>query len=151
MERDSGVGVKQVKSHRTVLSTSRHEAAHAVIAERLGCRVMGLHLKTEGQSVLGGTEFDGRSFRRCGPFSMGLMLMAGSVADNVWKTERVGIVSSDDYAALKAMGATSLDYRALYLAVKPLVTQHRAAIERVAHALAKAGRLSGKQLRGILR
>jgi hypothetical protein len=143
--------LKPIKSRRTVLSTSRHEAAHAVIAEKLGIHVQRLHLAPPvDRAVVGACELDGRSMRKVGPFTMGLILMAGSVADNYWRSEAIGIVSGDDHAALAHMGANALDFRALYLACRPLVVKHRGAILRVSKALAKAGELSGNQVRELL-
>src|SRR5678815_4990226 len=141
--------MKKIKAHRTTTSTSRHEAAHAVIAEKLGCRVRSLTLHAQNGQILGGTELDGRSLKQVGPFAMGLMLMAGSVADNYWGTARVGIVSGDDADALKHMGANAMCFRGLYYAVRPMVVKHRAAIERVAKRLAKAGKLSGREVREL--
>lgn len=135
----------------SVTSLARHEAAHAVIAIKLGAKVSGIALRFDGTSILGGTTIDGRSHRHLGPFSMGLMLMAGSVADNYFGTERVGIVSAGDCDALRMMGATPLDFRALYLAVRPMIVRHEKAIRRIASALARAGKLNRNELMRLLK
>lgn len=103
------------------------------------------------KSVLGATELDGRSLKKIGPFAMGLILMAGSAADNYWRTERVGIVSGGDLIALQHMQATSHDLRALYLAVRPLIAKHRRAIDKLAKALTHSRTLNAAEIRKILR
>ncbi len=144
---------RPIKARRTALSTSRHEAAHAVIAEYLGIRVVGLSLSpVAGGVTIGGCELDGRSLRHVGIFAMAMALKAGSVADNYWRSAEVGIVSGGDHERLVEMGANQMDFRALYIAVRPIVASRRGVIERVAHALreSKMGKLSGKRVRELL-
>lgn len=138
---------RKVKAHRTPLSTARHEAAHAVIATKFGVKVLRIRLSTVGAQTLGETEFDARSLRGVGPVEMMLITMAGSVADNLWRTSPVGVVSGDDCQKLMMMGVRRRELPELYRWTRSLVVKHRKAIDKLGRGIAKA-HVSGKAATG---
>lgn len=93
---------------RTKLALCRHEAAHAIIAESFGCRVLWVQAGEHGKSFtkLGRTP--------CGPIAMACILMAGSVAESLWHGTPKGIASADDFEKLQAMGLRGEDFKIVW-------------------------------------
>jgi len=78
-------------------SRRRHEAAHAIISEHFGVRVLWLQVPQDGQAH---TQL-GRIPKRVGPVSMGCIYMAGSVAESLWFGTPRGVVSAGDLRELE--------------------------------------------------
>jgi hypothetical protein len=120
----------------TKLALCRHEAAHAIIAERFGCRVLWVQAGEHGKSYtqLGRTPI--------GPLAMACIIMAGSLAEAIWHRSPKGLVSADDYEKLQGMGLKGEDFRLVWEATRRLVWKNRVKILALAREL-----LPGKRIK----
>lgn len=125
---------------RTPFALCRHEAAHAIIAESFGCRVLWVQAGEHGKSFtqLGRTP--------CGPVAMACILMAGSVAESLWHGTPKGIASADDFEKLQAMGLRGEDFRIIWEETTRLVRRHQLLIHRLAAELKPGKRIKRPRL-----
>jgi hypothetical protein len=114
---------------KTKLALCRHEAAHAIVAERFGNRVLWVRAGEHGKSH---TQI-GRV--KSGPVAYFCVLMAGSVAEWLWHGTPKGAVSAGDGDALNAMGVHGEDFRILWEETARLVRKLKPKIWKLAEQL----------------
>jgi hypothetical protein len=128
---------------RTRLAVCRHEAAHAVMAERFGARAQrvvvyqgarGKHRET-GHSYLTG-------LRKLGPVQLCCVVMAGSVAESLWHGTPKGVVSGGDFRDLEKYGLRGEDLRIIWEETSRLLRKLRPKVWRLAARLMRHGKVT---------
>lgn len=128
-----------MKSHpmaRTHLASCRHEAAHAIVFEYFGGRVLWVHaplLRKPGARGVGVTSFG--SFRKFGPVQMSCVAMAGSLAEHLWHGTPKGLVSGLDLEDMVASGLKGEDFRIIWEETSRLVRKLKPKIWKLAQQL----------------
>ncbi len=124
---------------KTHLATCRHEAAHAVVCERFGGRVLWVRaLPTRRKDgVRGETKFG--DMRKLGPVQWSVVSAAGSVAEHLWHGTARGLMSAHDLEDLKRMGMRGEDFRIIWQEAERVVRKLKPEIWRLAEQL-KSGK-----------
>lgn len=120
---------------KTHLATCRHEAAHTILAERFGWRVLSVHApkKTPHEGGRGVTVFG--SPRKIGPVQVWCVMMAGSVAEHLWHGTPKGLASENDHQDMLATGMRGEDFRIVWEETSRLVRRLKPEIWSLAKQL----------------
>lgn len=134
---------------KRLMNTCYHEAAHAVIAERVGLRV-------ERVEVLG--TFRGRTYlqkdkkgrpQKATPLCQAMVYCAGSIAEHVFQGLARNEVTLGDRKLLRLLYPVPNDRAAVMAATEHFVRRYRRSIRRVALELKKRD-LTGAQVRRLI-
>jgi hypothetical protein len=131
---------------RRLLSTARHEAAHAVVASYVGIPVTRAWIDPSGD---GWVSYDLR-FRHP-PLTRAVVCMAGTAADHLWNRLPLKLVSAGDAVfirdTLKFYGS---DWGHLEHLARGLLLKHESAVQALAFALQRQD-LTGCEVRELIR
>lgn len=149
---------------RSLRQLADHEAAHAVLAHKYGAKVVRVVLRRDGvlsgadeKSWQGYAETVGISH----PIPASVVVLAGSVAEQLWHGMSKAWVNGADCRELWAMGLPKWKqlerdsglvwaWSLLWRLTEHEVRRHRAAIRRVSTALMKKD-LTGADVRRLIR
>jgi hypothetical protein len=130
---------------KRTIRTARHEAAHAVCAEYFGIRCDRVELLG---SFHGNTYLFTKAKATC--FTQGVMVSAGSVAEQLWHRQPRTVMARGDRRVLKILFTRGRERAAVMSATEALVHYARPAVEAVAREL-KRRDLTGREVRKLMR
>ncbi len=121
-----------------------HEAAHAVVAEKLGCRVDVVKLTRNDRGLC-----RYRTPKRPDPLVLAMIAMAGHAADVEWSGLRVGLVPVDDHRFVRRLGFSGRSLPTILELARGQVNEHSIAIQHIADVLMQRD-LKGAELRRLV-
>lgn len=128
--------MKKYPMAKTHLASCRHEAAHCVLAERFGMKVVKVCApKSRGKHKGGMGYVLWRRSRKMGPLQVSVVFMAGSVAEHLWHGTPKGLVSAYDLQDLKKSGLKGEDFRIVWEETSRMVRRLKPEIWRLAKRL----------------
>lgn len=129
---------------RTHLASCRHEAAHAILMEYFGGRVLWVEARKwrgrERPEKGAGCTCYG-DVRKIGPVQMWCVMMAGSLAEHLWHGTPKGLGSQQDYEDMLSSGMKGEDFRIIWEETSRLVRRLKKPIWRLARRLQNGKRV----------
>lgn len=128
---------------KTHLASCRHEAAHAILMEYFGGRIIWAHAPVLTDRVkrgVGAVQYG--DTRKLGPVQMWCVMMAGSVAEHLWHGTPKGLASEHDFDDMRRSGMKGEDFRIIWEETSRLVRRLKKPIWQLARRLK-----SGKRIR----
>lgn len=127
---------------RTHLASCRHEAAHAILMEHFGGRIIWAHApKLSARVKRGAGAVQYGDVRKLGPVQMWCVMMAGSVAEHLWHGTARGLVSAQDGQDMAASGMKGEDFRIIWEETSRLVRRLKRPIWKLARKLQSGKRV----------
>lgn len=133
-------------------ASAYHEAAHAVVGVRLGLKLREVRVRTKksGRKISYGYASFLRG--RIDPMRDGMMTMAGTAAEQRWFRMPKSRASQGDWKYLERYRGYEVDSILTLLDLsRAQVDLHAEGIERVAERLMTTGKMTGKEVKALLR
>lgn len=108
-------------------SSALHEAAHAVVAWRMGYEVAGVYLTDSGGYTKSALGTD--------PLPQSIIAMAGNAAEMEWHETPPELVSAVDHYTVLSYGFTGRSLPTILALARGAVVEHESDIDRVADEL----------------
>ena len=121
---------------KTHLASCRHEAAHTIVMEHFGGRIIWAQAPRLSERVkrgVGAVQYG--DVRKLGPVQMWCVMMAGSLAEHLWHGTPKGLVSAGDAEDMERSGMKGEDFRIIWEETSRLVRKLKPQIWKLAKQL----------------